>query len=199
MAGMPSPLCTPYHANPLKFRGLLIGSLMTDDNEELTRESVMEMFYSMGGNLDQINAAIDAKLHKKRQRKITTLELYIKSRLSLNPKVLKLVNLEVNAIEAAYISVYPEASEVEVLDLRQNRLGDEGFEVIVRSEIFKNLKELDVRNNQITRVGVESFSKTSTLTRLETLDLRLNKLGKRWEEKLLACETLPNLKNVRTL
>ena len=49
---------------------------------------ILKIYYSNKGNLDQINAIIDAKLKQKRQRKISIFENYIKSRLLKNPKKL---------------------------------------------------------------------------------------------------------------
>jgi Leucine-rich repeat (LRR) protein len=97
------------------------------------------------------------------------------------------------------LSLYPELSGLEVLDLRKNFLGDIGFQAITRSSVLKNIKELDLRNNQITRAGVELFSKEANMTGLEKIDLRSNKLGKRWEDKLKETGRFPNLREVKTL
>jgi len=153
----------------------------------------------LNGNLDKINAAIDAKLNWDGSRKITTFELFIKSRISQNSKALKMASMDINPSEATYLSLYPDLSDLEILDLRKNFLGDTGFQAIAISPVFKNLKELDLTNNQITRVGLEFLSQKNTLTQLEKLDLRSNKLGKRWEEKLKESDRLPNLKEVKTL
>ena len=148
----------------------------------MNQDFILELFYSLNGNLDQINAAIDAKLNWKGARKITTFELFIKSRINMNSKALKMAGMEINPSEATYLSLYPDLSELEVLDLRKNFLGDEGLQAIALSPVLGNLKELDLRNNQITRSGLEFFSKKTTLVHLEKIDLRSNKLGKRWEE-----------------
>jgi len=165
----------------------------------MKQDFVLELFYSLNGDLDKINAAIDAKFMWNGSRKITTFELFIKSRIRRNGKVLKMANMEVNAGEAAYLSLYPDLSEIEVLDLRKNFLGDAGFQAIALSPVLINLKELDLRNNQITRASLELLAQQTTLTQLEKVDLRSNKLGKRWEEKLKESERLPHLKEVRTL
>jgi Leucine-rich repeat (LRR) protein len=167
--------------------------------EIVNQDFILELFYSLNGNLDQINSAIDAKLNWDGSRKITTFEMFIKSRISRNTKALKMANMEVNPDEATYLSLYPELSELEFLDLRKNFLGDAGLQAIAMSPVLKNLKELDLRNNQITRVGLEFLSQKTTLTQLEKLDLRSNKLGKRWEEKLKESDRLPHLKEVKTL
>ena len=57
------------------------------------------------------------------------------------------------------MSLYPDLSELEFLDLRKNFLGDTGLQAIAVSPVLKNLKELDLRNNQITRAGLEFLSK----------------------------------------
>jgi len=165
----------------------------------MNQDFILELFYSLNGNLDQINAAIDAKLNWDGSRKITTFELFLKSRISRNKKILKMANMNINSNEATYLSLYPELSDLEVLDLRKNFVGDSGFQAIARSPVLKNIKELDLRNNQITRTGVELFSKESNMTGLEKIDLRSNKLGKRWEEKLKETGRFPNLREVKTL
>lgn len=167
--------------------------------ETVNQDFILELFYSLKGNLDQINAAMDAKLYRHGSRKITTFELFIKSRINRNSKALKMAGMEVNEDEATYLSLYPDLSELEFLDLRKNFLGDTGLQAIAMSPVLTNLKELDLRNNQITRVGLEFLSRKTTLTQLEKLDLRSNKLGKRWEEKLKESERLPHLKEVKTL
>ena len=165
----------------------------------MNQDFILDLFYSLNGNLDQINAAIDAKLNLDGSRKITTFELFIKSRLNMNKKVLKMADMEVNPDEAVYLSLYPGLSDLETLDLRKNFLGDIGLQAIATSPVFNNLRVLDVRNNQISRKGLEFFSQKTTLAQLERIDLRSNKLGKRWEEKLKESGLLPNLKEVRTL
>lgn len=165
----------------------------------MNQDFILELFYSLNGNLDQINAAIEAKLNLNGARKITTFELFIKSRISRNPKVLKMAGMEINPDETTYLSLYPDLSEIEVLDLRKNFLGDTGLQAIAISPVLVNLKELDLRNNQITRAGLEFLSQKTTLAHLEKIDLRSNKLGKRWEEKLKESDRLPNLREVKTL
>lgn len=165
----------------------------------MNQDFILELFYSLNGNLDQINAAIDAKLNRDGSRKITTFELFIKSRISRNAKALKMAGMEINPDEAAYLSLYPALAELETLDLRKNFLGDTGLQTIARSPVLKNVRVLDLRNNQITRAGLEFFAKETTMTLLEKIDLRSNKLGKRWEEKLKESDRLPHLKEVKTL
>jgi Leucine-rich repeat (LRR) protein len=159
---------------------------------------ILEIYYSNKGNLDQINAIIDAKLKQKRQRKISIFENYIKSRLLKNPKKLEMTALEINSAEATYLSVYPNLNTVEKLDLRQNQLGDRGLEAIASSKIIVNLKELDLRNNQITRVGMKALMASPNMKNLTKLDLRLNKMGgKLWFERLKETGNFPSLKDFR--
>lgn len=165
----------------------------------MNQDFILDLFYSLNGDLDKINSAIEAKLKRAGARKISTFELFIKSRIGRNAKTLKMANMEINPDEATYLSLYPDLAELEILDLRKNFLGDIGLEAIAQSPILKNLRELDLRNNQITRAGMEHFSKTATMTGLEKLDMRSNKLGKRWEEKLRECGRFPRLKEVKTL
>lgn len=156
---------------------------------------ILEIYYANEGNLDKINAIIDAKLKKKQQRKIKIFENYIKSRLFKNPKVLEMNALEINPTEATYLSVYPEVRNVERLDLRKNQLGDRGLEAIANSKVLTNLKELDLRNNQITRLGMKSLIASTNMKRLIKLDLRLNKMGKKlWFERLKDTGNFPMLK-----
>ena len=165
--------------------------------DEKNKELLLEIFYKTKGNIDDINAAIDKKLFGKQKRSITIFEKYIRARLTLNPKVLNLAGQEITPIEAAYLSQYPGLEKVEKLDLRKNRLGDEGLEVLLNSEKIRNVRELDLRNNQITRCGMVIMSNTKNLLNLQRLDLRVNKLGKRWEEKLKEQGQLPKLSQLR--
>ena len=167
------------------------------EQDESNKEMILEIFYKTKGTIDDINAAIDKKLFGTQKRSITIFEKYIKARLTLNPKVLNLADQEITPIEAAYLSQYPGLEKVEKLDLRKNRLGDEGLEVLLNSEKIRNVQELDLRNNQITREGMLIISKTENLLNLQRLDLRVNKLGKRWEEKLKEQSKLPKLSQLR--
>lgn len=170
-----------------------------DFDEGLTQEKILQLFFEKGGNLDQINAAIDAKLARQRVRKISQFEGFIKTRIEVNSRVLKMAKLEIDAVEAAYLSQYPGLVDVEVLDLRQNIIGDEGLMALCNSPVLTRLRELDLRNNKITRLGMEGFLSTQNLKNLETLDLRMNRLGSQWKSKLMAAENLPSLKEVRVV
>ena len=165
----------------------------------MNHEDILDIFYSTKGGLQEINKAIEAKLQKDQTRKISIFEKYILSRISANPKALKMTNFEIVPLEAIYLSRHPAVAKVESLDLRKNMIGDLGLEAIAHSPQLKNLRKLDLRNNQITRVGMESLSKSKTLTQLEELDLRVNKLGRRWEEKLQQLGDFPQLQILKTL
>lgn len=166
------------------------------DSESFTKEFILDLFYSTKGDLDKINEIIDDKLMAKRARKITMFEKYIKARLQLNPKVLRIPHFEINPVEVIYLSQYPALKDLEILDLRKNGFGDFGLDAIAHSPVLKNIRELDLRNNNITRVGMQSLVVSKTLRKLEKLDLRLNKLGRRWEEKLQDLPNFPNLVGV---
>ncbi|QPJ63383.1 MAG: hypothetical protein G3M70_16465 [Candidatus Nitronauta litoralis] len=170
-----------------------------DFDEGLTQEKILELFFEMGGSLDKINTAIDDRLFKNRTRKITTFEMFIKSRIETNPKVLKMAKMEIDFVEAIYLSQYPALKDLEILDLRQNPILDSGLIALCNSEVLKNIKELDIRNCTITRDGLVALSESETLSQLEKLDARMNRLGKRWEEKLMGLPNLPNLKEVKVL
>jgi Ran GTPase-activating protein (RanGAP) involved in mRNA processing and transport len=166
---------------------------------DLNTEKVLEIFYSTKGGIDKVNAVIDAKLRPNPNRSLTLFDKYVQARLLRNPKVLRLANMEITALEVVYLSQQPNLKQLEVLDLRKNGFGDMGLDVIAHSDTFSNLRELDLRNNLITRLGMESLVKTSVLTKLEKLDLRANKMGKRWEEKLLETGIFPKLTNLRVM
>ena len=161
------------------------------------KEMLLDIFFNTKGSIDDINAAIDKKLFGKKIRNITLFDKYIRARLTFNFKVLNLAGQEITPVEAAYLSQYPGLENVEKLDLRKNRLGDEGLEVLLNSEKIRNLKDLDLRNNQITRQGMILLSETKNLLNLEYLDLRVNKLGKKWEEKLKEKGKFPKLSELR--
>ncbi len=170
---------------------------MNDD--ELNTDKILEIFYSTKGGIDKVNAEIDARLKPNPNRSLTLFSKYIESRLLRNPKILRLANMEITALEVIYLSQQTSLQQLEVLDLRKNGFGDVGLDAIAHSEIFSNLRELDLRNNQITRLGMESLAKTSVLIKLEKLDLRTNKMGKRWEEKLLETGVFPKLTDLKIL
>jgi hypothetical protein len=169
------------------------------EQDELNKEMILEIFYKTKGKLDEINAAIDKKLFGNKIRSITLFEKFITARLSLNPKLLSLSEKEITPWEAAYLSKYPGLEYVEKLDLRKNKLGDEGLEVLLASDKIRNVRELDLRNNQITRKGMLLLSGTKNLLNLESLDLRVNKLGKRWEDKLKNQGNFPKLSMLRII
>lgn len=167
------------------------------DQDALNKEMILEIFYKTKGNIDDINAAIDARLFGSQVRSITVFDKFVRARLTLNPKVLRLVELELTWVEAAYLSQYPGLENVEDLDLRKNQLGDEGLDALLSSDKLENIRKLDLRNNQITRKGMEILAKSGKLEKLEALDLRLNKLGKAWESKLTSVGNFPNLSSLK--
>lgn len=143
--------------------------------------------------MDAINAALDEKFKKNMTRKISVFETYIKSRLLINPKTLKMARMEITPLETIYLSLYPRLEEVEVLDLRQNQIGDQGAEALALSPVLRNLREMDLRSNRITRAGIQFLEASRNFLCLEKLDLRGNKLGKIWEEKLKRSGNFPRL------
>ena len=167
-------------------------------SEPSEKDFLLEIYYSTKGNLDEINAVIDSKLKKNRTRKISIFENFIKSRLSMNSKILRMANMQINPIEATYLSIYPGIEEVEILDLRQNHIADEGVEAIARSPLLINLHELDLRNNHVTRLGMQAILGSKNFMHLEKLDLRINKLGgKLWLERLQKSENFKNLRDFK--
>ena len=169
------------------------------DQSELNKEWILELFYTTKGNLDEINRNIDTKLQIKGLRKITLFEKFIKNRLINNSRVLKMPQMNISSLEAIYLSKYSSLNKLEVLDLRKNYIGDEGFKAISQSPIFANLRELDLRNNGITRIGMKTLSQSKALQGLVRLDLRTNKLGKRWEEKIRETGNFPMLMDIKTI
>ena len=163
------------------------------DESELSKEWILNLFYSTKGNLNDINRAIDKKLKLRGLRNITVFEEFIKNRLNTNPLALKMANMDVSTIEAVYLSQYSQLNGIEILDLRKNFIGDEGLGAIAQSSLFSKLRELDLRNNGISRLGVKILAESKTLGCLEKIDLRTNKLGKRWEDKLRETGNFPKL------
>ena len=131
------------------------------DQDELNKEMILELFYTTNGNLDEINRAIDEKLKIRGFRKITLFEEFVKNRLAINPRVLKMPQMEISTVESIYLSQYPPLDGLEILDLRKNFIGDEGLEAISRSPLLGRLRELDLRNNGITRLGVKILSEST--------------------------------------
>ena len=103
-----------------------------------------------------------------------------------------------NWFETAFLSQYPGLENVEDLDLRKNKLGDEGLDALLSSDKLDNIKKLDLRNNQITRKGMEILAGSGKMKNLKSLDLRSNRLGKAWEDKLRSSVIFPNLSWLKT-
>ena len=167
------------------------------NQDELNKEMLLKIFYNTKGNIDDINAAIDDSLFGTRTRSLTLFEKFVRARLSLNPKVLRLVDLDLTWFEAAYLSQYPGLEKVEDLDLRKNQLGDEGLDALLSSDKLDNIQKLDLRNNQITRRGMEILVGSEKLRKLEALDMRSNRLGKSWEDKLKLGNKFPHLSSLK--
>lgn len=164
----------------------------------MNKELILELFYSTKGDIDRINEILDKQFLKPHVRKISLFEKFIKSRLAINPKVLKMAQMEVTPEEAVYLSLYPALEPLEVLDLRKNHIGDEGLEALAQSPVLINLREMDLRNNQITRTGMLSLAQSGNFSRLERLDLRTNQLAAAWAEKLKRSEKFSRLQYVKT-
>ena len=111
------------------------------DQDASNKEMLLEIFYNSKGSIDAINAAIDAKLFGTRTRSITLFEKFVRARLTLNPKVLRLVELGVTPFEAVYLSQYPDLGNVEELDLRKNRK-----KIAERYEHLEHLKKISDRD-----------------------------------------------------
>ena len=169
------------------------------DQDSFNKEMLLKIFYSSKGNIDSINAAIDAKIFGTQTRSITLFEKFVRARLTLNPKVLRLVNMEITSFEIVYLGQYPGFENVEELDLRKNLLGDEGLDALLESDKLGNILKLDLRNNQISRKGMEILAKSGKLEKLEKLDLRSNKIGKAWERKLIKTGSFPSLSSLKTV
>ncbi len=165
----------------------------------MNKEFILELFYSKGGRIDEINDLLDNKYKTHPKRKISIFEKFIKSRIHVNSKILKMAKMEITPPEAVYLSLYPDLESVEFLDLRKNHIGDEGFQAIAQSPVLKNLKVLDLRNNQITRKGILTFIESQNFSKLETLDLRTNQLASTWGAKIKKMPEFPCLKEVRIL
>jgi Leucine-rich repeat (LRR) protein len=169
------------------------------DQDSFNKDMLLKIFYSSKGNIDSINALIDAKLFGTQARSITLFEKFVRARLTLNPKILRLVNMDITPFEIVYLSQYPGLENVEELDLRKNHLGDKGLGALLVSDKLGNILKLDLRNNQITRLGMEVLAKSEKLEKLEKLDLRSNKIGKAWETKLKSIGKFPNLSSLKTV
>jgi hypothetical protein len=168
------------------------------NQDEVNKEMLLNIFYNTKGNIDDINAAIDKNLFGSQTRSLTLFEKFVRARLLLNPKILRLVDLDLTWFETTYLSQYPGLENVEDLDLRKNQLGDEGLDALLLSDKLGNIRKLDLRNNQITRKGMGILAVSGKLEKLESLDMRSNRLGKAWENKLKSSEMFPNLSSLKT-
>jgi hypothetical protein len=169
------------------------------DQDNFNKDMLLDIFYKSKGNIDSINAAIDAKIFGTPNRSITLFEKFVRARLTINPKILRLVDMGLTPFEVVYLSQYPGLENVEELDLRKNQLGDKGLDALILSDKLGSILRLDLRNNQITRKGMEILANTKKLEKLEKLDLRSNKIGKAWETKLIKIGKFPNLSSLKTV
>ncbi len=167
------------------------------NQDELNKEMLLKIFYETKGNIDDINSAIDKSIFGTQVRSLTLFEKFVRARLSLNPKVLRLVDMSLTWFEMAYLSQYSGLENVENLDLRKNQLGDDGLDALLSSERLGNIRKLDLRNNSISRNGMEILAKSDKLKKLEQLDLRSNRIGKAWEDKLRFTSKFPNLSSLK--
>ena len=103
------------------------------NQDELNKEMLLRIFYNTKGNIDEINEAINNSLFGTRTRSLTLFEKFVRARLLLNPKLLRLVDMDLTWFEAAYLGQYPGLENIEDLDLRKNKLGDEGLEALLSS------------------------------------------------------------------
>ncbi len=165
----------------------------------MNKEIILELFYSKGGKIDEINDLLDKRFNTHPKRKISIFGEYIKSRIHMNPKILKMPKMEITPDEAVYLSLYPGLESVEVLDLRKNYIEDVGFQCIAQSPVLKNLRTLDLRNNRITRKGILTFMESENFSKLESLDIRSNQLASSWANKIKQSPSFPNIKEVRIL
>ena len=167
------------------------------NQDELNKEMLLRIFYNTKGNIDEINEAINNSLFGTRTRSLTLFEKLVRARLLLNPKLLRLVDMDLTWFEAAYLGQYPGLENIEDLDLRKNKLGDEGLEALLSSEKLIKIKKLDLRNNQITRRGMEILVGSGKMKDLQVLDIRSNRIGKIWDKKLKSNKKFPKLSSVK--
>ncbi|MBI5426663.1 MAG: hypothetical protein HZA02_00115 [Nitrospinae bacterium] len=163
----------------------------------MNKDFILEIFYSTKGDIDAINAALDEKLKLNLARKISVFEKFVKSRLAMDPKILKMPHMEITPEETIYLSLYPPLEELEVLDLRLNTVGDTGTAAVAVSPVLRNLRELDLRSDRIAREGIQSLMESRNFANLRKLDLRGNKAGRAWEEKIFNSGNFPRLEELR--
>src|SRR5262249_46163000 len=81
------------------------------------------------------------------------------------------------------------------LDLRANRLGDEGAKLLAECSALTNLRILDLAHNRIGPKGIRALARSPHLEKLARLDLGWNQeLGSEGLRELLSASFLPNLR-----
>jgi len=85
-----------------------------------------------------------------------------------------------------------------VLDLTSNRIGDKGLEALAKAKHLQSLQALRLGDggrdsNNITPDGISALMKSKTLTSLTQLVLEGNELGDKGVERLLAAKWITNL------
>ena len=82
-----------------------------------------------------------------------------------------------------------------VLDLDDNRLGDEGINDLSQCEFLENIQYLNLNSNGITDAGISLLAKTTKLQKLKRLHLKNNSII---GEGVVALFNSPTLEGLQT-
>ena len=77
------------------------------------------------------------------------------------------------------------------MNLKQNKVGDDGMILLSKANWMKNLKELDLQWNGITELGARKFAGSLGFPKLRILKLWGNEIGERGRNDI---EISPNFK-----
>jgi Ran GTPase-activating protein (RanGAP) involved in mRNA processing and transport len=77
----------------------------------------------------------------------------------------------VTEVGAKSIAFYEELYNLRMLDLRRNRLGNEGFEILTQMTGYPELTDLKLSHNQITEDGIKELVTKCSINGLTKLRL----------------------------
>jgi Ran GTPase-activating protein (RanGAP) involved in mRNA processing and transport len=126
------------------------------------------------------------------------IEEAITSSLGSNSKILKLSGKYYSTDEITLLARSTQVSEVLVLDLEDNQIGDAALKILTESIHFLNLEVLNLGVNFITDEGIKEWANSSevTLKNIKSLSLSDNKLTDDSLVDFVKSSNLPKLESL---
>ena len=80
-----------------------------------------------------------------------------------------------------------------VLDVKENKITDEGVVFITGSNVFSNLNKLFISNNNLGSEGAKVLAEATNLSHLQYLDISYNRIGNDGWKAIADSEAFPVL------